>query len=220
MAEMIAIIDYQAGNLTSVRRALDYLGFESEVTEAPERIEKADRVIFPGVGAAGEAMHNLRGSGLDEVICGCVKRGTPFLGICLGYQVLFAHSDEDNVDCLGLLAGRVVRFDDDMLESGTENPRPLKVPEMGWNRVRFRDRTHPVWRDVPADSEFYFVHSYYPKTRPEITCATTVYGIEYACGVAQENLVAFQFHPEKSGRPGLALLRNFCTWKPGMNAKC
>jgi glutamine amidotransferase len=206
---MIAIVDYRAGNLASVKRALDYLGQESLITDKPDDIRAAERVIFPGVGAAGEAMRHLTELGLGPVLTEVVAAGKPFLGICLGYQVLFEHSDEDNVDCLGLLPGNVIRFADDLHEG--DSPYPLKVPEMGWNRVEFQG-THPVWQGVPAGSEFYFVHSYYPVPAPEQIAATTTYGIEYACGVAHQNLVAFQFHPEKSGRPGLKLLENFCTW--------
>jgi len=208
---MIAIVDYKAGNLTSVKRALDYLGFAAEITDRPDRVMAAERIIFPGVGAAGEAMRNLNDLGLAGVIAEQVRAGKPFLGICLGYQVLFEHSAEDDVECLGLLPGRVVRFPQGLKDQGAG--LPLKVPEMGWNEVRFRN-CHPVWQDIPAGSEFYLVHSYFPQPRPEHVCALTEYGIEYACGASCANLVAFQFHPEKSGRPGLTLLQNFCTWQP------
>lgn len=208
---MIAIIDYRAGNLTSVQRALDYLGYSSEITADPAKITSADRVIFPGVGAAGAAMHSLRQLGLVGAIVDLTHSGKPFLGICLGYQILFEGSDEDGgVECLGVFPGRVVRFADNMKELGSE--RPLKVPEMGWNGVEFQT-DHPVSKDIPPASQFYFVHSYYPLAEPDDVLARTHYGINYACGVARGSSVAFQFHPEKSGRPGLQLLRNFCGWR-------
>lgn len=210
---MIAIVDYRAGNLTSVARALRHLGQDCVITADPAAIAGADRVIFPGVGAAGEAMRNLCELGLAPALRAAVAAGKPFLGICLGYQILFDASDEDGgVRCLGLLPGRVVRFADDLRDE--PGARPLKVPQMGWNAVAFRG-AHPVWRDVPAGSEFYFVHSYYPAAAPEVVCATTRYGIEFASGAARGSLVAFQFHPEKSGEPGLRLLANFCAWEPG-----
>ena len=209
---MIAIIDYRAGNLTSVERALQYLGHPCRITDSSEAIAKADRIIFPGVGAAGAAMQNLHELGLVEVIRDAAASGKPFLGICLGYQVLFEHSDEDDTPCLGILAGKVVRFPDDLQEG--DDPRSLKVPEMGWNRVAFGGQ-HPVWCDLPEGSEFYFVHSYYPEGVETDCQATTTYGMPYVCGVAQGSLVACQFHPEKSGRPGLKLLDNFCNWTSG-----
>jgi len=208
---MIAIVDYEAGNLTSVAAALAALGVQATVTSSPADIDAAERVIFPGVGAAGSAMRNLKRLGLAEPLRQAVASGKPFLGICLGFQILFEHSDEDNgVDLLGVFRGRVVRFADGMYEGGTG---PLKVPQMGWNQAVFRG-VHPVWQDLPPESEFYFVHSYYPVPDPAAVCATTVYGTAFASGVARGNVVAFQFHPEKSGRPGLQLIRNFCSWTP------
>jgi glutamine amidotransferase len=208
---MIAIVDYEAGNLTSVAAALDVLGFQAVITSEPAVIAAAERIVFPGVGAAGSAMRNLQRLGLAGPLRQAVAAGKPFLGICLGFQILFEHSDEDGgVELLGVFRGRVVRFADGMTEGGQG---PLKVPQMGWNLASFRG-AHPVWADLPADSEFYFVHSYYPEPEPADIGATTVYGKTFASGVARGNVVAFQFHPEKSGRPGLQLLRNFCTWSP------
>jgi glutamine amidotransferase len=208
---MIAIVDYEAGNLTSVAAALETLGFAAVITSDPAAIAAAERIVFPGVGAAGSAMHNLHRLGLAAPLRQAVAAGKPFLGICLGFQILFEHSAEDDgVDLLGVFPGRVVRFADGMFEGGLG---PLKVPQMGWNLASFRG-AHPVWHDLPAGSEFYFVHSYYPEPDPADICATTVYGTTFASGVARGNVVAFQFHPEKSGRPGLQLLRNFCTWSP------
>jgi len=209
---MIAIVDYDAGNLTSVAAALARLGFEAAITSRPADLAQADRIIFPGVGAAGSAMRNLERLGLAQALRDSVASGKPFLGICLGFQILFAHSDEDGgTPCLGILPGKVVRFREGMIENEVG---PLKVPQMGWNGASFRGE-HPVWSGLPNASEFYFVHSYHPLPDEADICATTLYGIEFASGVARDNLVAFQFHPEKSGRPGLQLLDNFCRWDPG-----
>jgi glutamine amidotransferase len=208
---MIAIIDYRAGNLTSVERALRHLRQPCRITDDARTIAAADRVVFPGVGAAGAAMRNLRKLGLVGVIRDTVAEGKPFLGICLGYQILFEGSDEDGgVECLGIFPGRVVRFAPGMVAPGGE--LPLKVPAMGWNGVDFK-RPHPVTDGVPEGSEFYFVHSYYPQAAGEDVLATATHGTEYACGVARKSVVAFQFHPEKSGRPGLGLLDSFCLWQ-------
>lgn len=208
---MIAIVDYRAGNLTSVAAAVSALGHEGVITSDPAVIREATRIIFPGVGAAGAAMASLTDLGLCDPLRDAVAAGVPFLGICLGYQVLFEHSDEDGgVDCLGILPGRVARFADDLPGDGG---RPLKVPQMGWNGAAFRGE-HPVWHDVPDAAEFYFVHSYHPVPEPAHVAAVTEYGIAFASGVRTGNLVAFQFHPEKSGHPGLKLLDNFCCWCP------
>lgn len=208
---MIAVVDYNAGNLTSVANALEHLGHSYRITSSPSDVRAADRIVFPGVGAAGDAMNNLRELGLVDAIRETAGAGKPFLGICIGYQLLFDHSEEGDTPCLGILPGRVVRFAATMTDPGSE--RPLKVPEMGWNNVRFL-RTHPVWQDVPEGSEFYFVHSYHPVPPPEIAAGITEYGVEFVSVVASKNLVAVQFHPEKSGRPGLKLLDNFCRWTP------
>lgn len=209
---MIAVVDYRAGNLTSVANALTFLGHRFVVTSEPAVVARSERIVFPGVGAAGEAMRHLGELGLSSVLRAAVEGGKPFLGICLGYQILFGHSVENDTPCLGILPGEVVPFPEDLRDPRTG--RPLKVPEMGWNQVVFRGR-HPVWDDVPAGSEFYFVHSYYPEPDPSVVCATTDHGVEYASGVAAGSLVAFQFHPEKSGRPGLRLLDGFCKWDTG-----
>ena len=209
---MIAIIDYRAGNLTSVERALNFLGEACEITDNPKSIAAADRVIFPGVGAAGESMRNIRHLGLASVIHDSVASGKPFLGICMGYQILFDSSDEDGgVECLGVFPGKVVRFADDMTEPGSS--LPLKIPEMGWNGATFI-QPHPVTRGLPPAAEFYFVHSYYPVPSGEGACAQSTYGIEFASGYAAGSAIGFQFHPEKSGEPGLELLRHFCAWSP------
>jgi glutamine amidotransferase len=167
-------------------------------------------VIFPGVGAAGASMENLRGLGLDALLHELFAAGVPIMGICVGLQVLFDHSEENDTRCLGLLPGITRLFPKQRMLS--QNGDMLKVPHMGWNAVSFRDR-HPVFRDIPAGSEFYFVHSYYPDPAdPGHVSGTTDYGISFASAIALRNLVAMQFHPEKSGAPGLKILQNFCTW--------
>ena len=206
---LITIVDYQAGNLTSVAAAFESLGYSCLITSDPAHIECAERIVFPGVGAAGAAMRSLSELGLTAALKTAIAQGRPFMGICLGYQVLFRHSEEDDTDCLQILDGAVLRFP----ESVDANGRVLKIPHMGWNRVTFHGKHH-MWAGISPGSEFYFVHSYYPVPRPDLVAATTEYGIGFAAGVLHRNLVAFQFHPEKSGRPGLRLLANFCTWRP------
>lgn len=203
---MLAIIDYKAGNLTSVKLACDALGMTAVVTADPAVIRGADRVIFPGVGAAGSAMGNLREGGLEPVLRDVVASGRPFLGICVGTQILFDFSEEDGgTACLGLLPGRVQLF------------RPTdpsdKVPHMGWNQMRFQ-RSHPLLAGIADGSDFYFVHSYYPRpASPADTIGTTDYaGISFASMVGRANIAATQFHVEKSGRVGLRLLENFAKW--------
>ncbi len=206
---MIAIIDYEAGNLTSVERAVKHLGGDCAVTRDLGLIAGADRVIFPGVGAAGAAMASLRRLGLDQALADAVAAGKPVLGICLGTQIIFQRSDEDLAGCLGLMAGKVVRFAEDM--PGQDGLR-LKVPHMGWNQVRWV-RDHPVFAGVDPEAEYYFVHSYHPLPQDQAdVVGLTEYGVTFASVVARDNLVATQFHPEKSGRPGLQILRNFLAW--------
>ena len=206
---MIAILDYRAGNLTSVARALDFLGFPCEVTASHQHIRAAERIIFPGVGAAGKAMHDLRELGLDLLLRERFEAGVPILGICVGLQVLFDSSEENDTTCLGIFPGRVRLFPRDLRN---ERHEPLKVPHMGWNEVDFT-QPHPVFTGVPAGSEFYFVHSYYPDPAdPAHVLGRTDYGLPFAAVVAQGNLAAVQFHPEKSGPPGLQILHSFCQW--------
>jgi glutamine amidotransferase len=185
---MIGIIDYQAGNLTSVARAVLYLGEPCRVSDDPKVLEQASHIIFPGVGAAGEAMANLRQTHLDRWIPEWVDQGKPILGICLGTQVIFEYSEENDTQCLGIIPGAVKRFPKDL----QENCMPLKIPHMGWNHVAFQ-KDHPVFRDIPDEAQFY-------------------YGQLFCAALARRNLVAVQFHPEKSGRPGLRILANFCRW--------
>ena len=205
---MIAIIDYRAGNLTSVRLAFDSLGVPASITGDPREILAAERVVFPGVGAAGAAMNNIGELGLAAAIREVVERGTPFLGICLGTQIIFERSEEDGgVDCLGLVPGEVKLF--------RPEDRWDKVPQIGWNGVRQRT-AHPLFDGIEDDSEFYFVHSYYPAPAdPEAVLGETAYaGATFASVAGKANIAATQFHPEKSGRVGLRLLDNFCRWTP------
>ena len=206
---MIAIIDYKAGNLASVARALDHLGFECRITHDIQEIERSDRVIFPGVGSAGHAMRDLEAMGLERAIREAYASGKPILGICLGTQIILEESEEGQTPCLGLLPGTVKCFPLPLVSNdGTR----LKVPHMGWNQVAMA-RPHPLFESVPPESEFYFVHSFFPSPKDRQTVvATTDYGIVFASVLAKKNLCAVQFHPEKSGAPGLTLLANFCSW--------
>jgi imidazole glycerol-phosphate synthase subunit HisH len=205
---MIAIVDYRAGNLASVARALEYLGHQCEITDRAERIRSADRVILPGVGAAGATMENLRALGLDDVLCNDVARaGKPFLGICIGIQVLLDRSEENDARCLGIIAGRVARYPQAV------DGRPLKVPQIGWNRVR-QLRADPVFAGVPDNTHFYFVNSYYPiPDDPSVAIAESDYGVRFVAAIARDNVIATQFHLEKSAAGGLRLLDNFCRLK-------
>lgn len=209
---MIAIIDYKAGNLTSVKLAFDTIGADACITSDPSTICRAERVVFPGVGAAGAAMRNLQDLALIPAIKQVVQQETPFLGICLGTQIILDHSEEDGgIETLGLIPGRVVRFQ-------PQDPRD-KVPHMGWNRVE-ATTPHPLLANIPPQSEFYFVHSYYPApTNPAHCFAQTTYaGATFAAALGHQNIFATQFHPEKSGRIGLQLLANFLTWTPNRSA--
>lgn len=194
---MIAIVDYKAGNLTSVKLAFDALGAESVVTSDPKTIQSADRVVFPGVGAAASAMANLRSLGLEQTVRGAAVSGKPFIGICLGMQILFERSEEDGgVDMLGILPGRVRRFPD---------VPGFKVPEIGWNDVQ----TDGNERFIKSGDEFYFVHSYYAELNPYTVGRTSYAGVTFTAAVRKGSIFATQFHPEKSGRVGLALLKSF-----------
>jgi imidazole glycerol-phosphate synthase subunit HisH len=201
---VIVIIDYQAGNLTSVVRSLKALGVEGTVTQDPAVVAQATRVIFPGVGAAGKAMATLRELGLDQALRQSFQRGIPILGICLGAQVILEHSEENDTVCLGLLPGRT---------RALSRSEGLKIPHMGWNRVRFL-RAHPIFTGLPEGAEYYFVHSYYPApAETAMVVGVTDHGVEFPCAIGWRNLVATQFHPEKSGRFGLQILENFLAWE-------
>ena len=198
---MVAIIDYDAGNIRSVEKAVRYLGKEVTVTSDPGKILAADRVILPGVGAFGDAMKRLHAMGLVEVIRQVAERGTPFLGICLGLQLLFEKSEESpGVPGLGLLRGEILRL--------PELPG-LKVPHIGWNSLKYPNPGR-LFRGIPEDSYVYFVHSYYLRAQDEgIVTATTEYGTLVHASVESGNLFACQFHPEKSSETGLTILENF-----------
>ena len=198
---MIAIIDYDAGNIKSVEKALLALGQEVKVTSDREKILSADKVILPGVGAFGDAMANLRESGLDEVIREVVKKEIPFLGICLGLQLLFESSEETpGVAGLGILKGKIVRIPEG---------QGLKIPHMGWNSLNVRDGAS-LFKGLEKEPYVYFVHSYYLQAKdPKIVAATAEYGVTIHASVEKENVFACQFHPEKSSKTGLAILKNF-----------
>lgn len=202
---MLAILDYQAGNLTSVRRALDHLGIPCAVTADPERLRQAAGVIFPGVGAAGAAMAHLAATGLGALLAELVAGGMPMLGICLGCQIVLEASEENQATTLGIIPGRCQRFHPDLRD---ETGQPIAIPHMGWNTVRLV-RPCRLFEGIDPESEFYFVHSYYPVPAPEYVIGTTWYGTEFCSVHGRDGLWSVQFHPEKSGRPGLRLLANF-----------
>ena len=203
---MIAIIDYEAGNLTSVARALTYLGYKNEITSTAETILNAERVIFPGVGAAKATMQTLQKRGLNEVLKDFFRTGKPMLGICIGIQILFKHSEEEDAECLNLLPGYVKKYPTTATKTQTET---LKVPQIGWNEV-YQTKPHAIFKDVPNPAHFYFVNSYYPEpASADIVIGKTKYGLEFCSAIAHDNLIATQFHLEKSGRVGLKMLNNF-----------
>jgi glutamine amidotransferase len=207
---MITIVDYNAGNPTSVKRALAAVGVSSVVTPSADEVRGAERIIFPGVGHARATMAVLVERGLDRALSDAFARGTPILGVCVGAQLSLAHSEEGDTQCLGLVPGAVRRF--------PELPRELKVPHMGWNRVDVK-RAHPLFEGVPSENEFYFVHSYYLAPADEAqVLATTTHGIEFAAAFAVDNFAAVQFHPEKSGPFGLGILERFARWTPARRA--
>lgn len=198
---MVSIIDYGAGNLSSVKKALDYLGTESEITQDREKIMNASHIILPGVGSFGDAMHSMEQRGLVDTVKEAAVSGKPFLGICLGLQLLFENSEESpGVKGLGILGGRIVSIPKD---------RGLKVPHIGWNSVKLL-QNDGIFSGIKNDSYFYFVHSYYLEGADEDTvAATTQYAVDIQCAVQRGNLCATQFHPEKSSETGLKILKNF-----------
>ena len=195
-----AVIDYEAGNLRSVETALGHLGADYYVSPEPKDILKADRVVFPGVGEARSAMEVLNRRGLGDAIRETAEKGKPLFGICLGSQIVLDGSEERDAECLGLIPGSARRF--------PETPG-LKIPHMGWNSLRL-ERSHPVFAGLPDESSFYFVHSYYPAPADEgARIGSTEYAVRFCAAFARDNIVATQFHPEKSGKNGLLLLKNF-----------
>lgn len=202
---MVAIIDYDAGNVKSVEKALQFLGQETVLTRDPGKILGADRVILPGVGAFGDAMKRLEDYGLVDVIRKVVQNGTPFLGICLGLQLLFESSEESpGVQGLGILKGRILRIP----EGEGPDKKPLKIPHIGWNSLEF-PKAGRLFEGVLPQSYVYFVHSYYLKAEEDIVTARTRYGVSIDASVEKGNVFACQFHPEKSSETGLLILKNF-----------
>lgn len=203
---MIAIIDYGMGNLRSVQKGFEKTGFEAVVTADPKVVLAADKIVLPGVGAFPDCMRNLEQGGFVEPILKVIREGRPFLGICLGLQLLFTESEEFGVHKgLDVIPGRVVRFPEGMEENGEE----LKVPHMGWNQLSIKRRP-PAFTGLGEGTNVYFVHSYYVKPADESVIATTSrYGIEFCSSIWQDNIVATQFHPEKSQEKGLQILKNF-----------
>ena len=208
---MIVVVDYGMGNLRSVAKALAHVAPDREivVSDDPEIIRGAERIVLPGQSAMPDCMRCLADSGLSAVVREVVEQ-RPFLGICLGLQMLFETSEEGPTRGLGILPGPVVRFDESRMH-GASGQR-LKVPHMGWNRVH-QNVPHPLWSGIPDESRFYFAHSYYPApVDGSVTAGTTAYPAPFTCAVARANIFATQFHPEKSHRAGLKLLANFVTW--------
>ena len=200
---MIAIVDYNAGNLRSVKRACDAVGVAASFTQDPDDVARADKIIFPGVGHARSAMDTLVRTGLREAIAQAAGRGVPILGICVGAQLLLDGSEEGPTDGLHLISGMTRRIQ--------PGDAALKIPHIGWNEVR-PTRPHFLLQGVQPGDEFYFVHSYYLDPDPACVVAVSDYGKPFCCAVARDNLFATQFHPEKSGRLGLQLLQRFAEW--------
>jgi glutamine amidotransferase len=208
----IAVIDYGMGNLRSVAKAIEHVapGRTVSVTSDSAVVASAARVVFPGQGAMPDCMRELEKRGLRAAVLDAA-RAKPFLGICIGLQMLFEHSDEGNVAGLGVLRGRVRRFAEPLLDA---RGAKLKVPHMGWNEVR-QTLAHPLWRGIANESRFYFVHSYFVEPADtDVIAGSAEYPSSFVCAVARDNLFAVQFHPEKSQAAGLQLLANFVAWQP------
>lgn len=209
----IAIVDYGMGNLRSVSKALEHVAPAASivVTDDPEVVRKAGRVVVPGQGAMPDCLHELDARGLRGAVMDAAIH-KPFLGICIGLQMLFESSEEGDVKGLGIVPGSVLRFPSTPIVD--TNGQKLKVPHMGWNQVH-QTIEHPLWKGIPNDARFYFVHSYYVETAtPEPAAAYSLYPFPFTCAVARDNIFAVQFHPEKSHEAGLTLLRNFVRWEP------
>jgi glutamine amidotransferase len=205
---MLAILDYNAGNQTSVLRALNNLGIACRITSDPELLSQASGIIFPGVGAAGQAMDELTSTGLDNVLRDLVTTKKPLLGICVGCQVLLNYSPENDTQALGIVPGECAMFNRALTD---EEDQPIRVPHMGWNKVSLVEPCE-IFAGIEPQAEFYFVHSYYPVPGREYVLGTTFYGLEFCSVHGRPGLWAVQFHPEKSGRPGLKLLANFAKY--------
>ena len=208
----IAVVDYGMGNIRSVSKALERVAPQAEVlvTSDPGTIRAAERVVVPGQGAMPDCMRQLAASGARDAVIEAT-RDKPFLGICIGMQMLFERGEEGDTRGLGLLEGGVPRFPDAKSQAEMTG---LKIPHMGWNEVR-QARPHPLWEGVADGSRFYFVHSYYPQpAAAAMTAATCAYGVTFTCAIARDNIFAVQFHPEKSQHAGLRMLSNFVQWRP------
>lgn len=209
----VAIIDYGMGNLRSVAKAIEHVapGREVIITSDPAAVAAAGRVVFPGQGAMPDCMRELDQRGLRPAVIAAAA-SKPFLGICIGQQMLFAHSAEGDVPGLGILPGEVVRFPDERMVAADGSR--LKVPHMGWNEV-WQSKPHPMWESIADGERFYFVHSYFVMPADAgVTAAQTDYGLRFTSAVARDNIFAVQFHPEKSAQAGLRLLENFIRWAP------
>ena len=209
----IAVIDYGMGNLRSVSKALEHVAPDAEVhvTSDPELVRQAERVVFPGQGAMPDCMREMDARGLRPAVLEAA-RSKPFLGICIGLQMLFERSEEGDTPGLGVFPGQVKRFPPEAMKDAQGGK--LKVPHMGWNEV-MQAEPHALWRGIADASRYYFVHSYYVEAgKPELVAGYSIYGFPFTCAVAQDNIFAVQFHPEKSQTAGLALLANFVTWNP------
>jgi glutamine amidotransferase len=207
----IAVVDYGMGNLRSVAKALEHVATRSSVVVTSEAaaIESAERVVFPGQGAMPDCMRELEQRGLREPVL-AAARSKPFLGICIGLQMLFDYSEEGGIKGLGIFPGAVKRFPAEAMRNA--QGERLKVPHMGWNEVR-QECSHPLWQGIAPESRFYFVHSYFPQPADSgIVAGTSCYPFRFTCAVARDNIFAVQFHPEKSQAAGLTLLRNFADW--------
>ncbi len=214
MSVDIAVVDYGMGNLRSVSKAIEHVApaMTVVVTSDPAVIAQAGRVVFPGQGAAPDCMREIDARGLRQVIIDAAH-SKPFLGICMGMQVLFEHSEEGDTACLGLLPGTVQRFPAEAMVDAEGNK--LKVPHMGWNNVH-QTAAHPLWSGIEEGERFYFVHSYFVQPdSPDLIAGFSHYPFPFTCAVATGNIFAVQFHPEKSQNAGMALLGNFVTWNPG-----
>ncbi len=199
---MIALIDYGAGNIHSIEKALEYVGATVQVTNSPTIVAEAEAVVLPGVGSGGSAMAQITRYGLDDAIREATQRGRPFLGICLGMQLLADHHAEGEVSGLGLFRGEVRHI-----------PHGPKIPHMGWNQVEPTQESLPIFANISGDTYFYFAHSYYVEPQDQLgVAAVTEYGSSYCSVIATEQIWGTQFHPEKSGKPGLQLLQNFVRW--------
>ena len=202
---MLAILDYEAGNQTSVLRGLNSIGVPGRITAMADELRAASGVIFPGVGAARQAMALLTRTGLDRTLRELVAEGKPLLGVCLGCQILLEHSEENNTPTLGIVKGRSVRFNEDLRD---EDGEPIIIPHMGWNGYALKQDCL-LFEGIKADAEFYFVHGYHVEPEPELVIATTFHGKEFCSVFGRDGFWAVQFHPEKSGKAGLRLLKNF-----------